>query len=50
MIPRFDILAGVVLASVPVWSLRVAVVLVLVGVSALLLVGLWLVFGRRGGL
>ena len=43
------IAAGVVLASLPVWSLRLGVVLALVAVSAALLVGLFLVLGRRGG-
>ena len=44
-----DILAGVALASVPLWSVKLAIVLALVVVSAALLVGLWLAFGRRGG-
>lgn len=44
-----DIVAGVVLASVPLWSLRLGVLLALVFVSVALLVGLWAVFGRRGG-
>lgn len=44
-----DIMAGVALASVPLWSLRLGVVLALVVVSAALVCGLWLVFGRRGG-
>ena len=44
-----DILAGVVLASVPVWSLKLGLVLALAPVSGALLVGICLVFGRRGG-
>jgi hypothetical protein len=44
-----DILAGVVLASVPVWSLKAALVLALVPAAGALLFGLFLVFGRRGG-
>ena len=44
-----DILAGVVLASVPVWSLKLGLALALAPAAAALLVGLFLVFGRRGG-
>ena len=47
---RADVLTGVVLASVPVWSLRLGVLLALAVVSAALVYGMWLVFGRRGGL
>ena len=44
-----DVLAGVALASVPVWSLRLAVLVAIAFVSAALLVGIWAIFGRRGG-
>ena len=44
-----DILAGVALASVPLWSVKLAVVIALVVVSAALAVGVWALFGRRGG-
>lgn len=44
-----DILAGVALASVPLRSVKLAVVLALVAVSAALVYGMWLVFDRRGG-
>ena len=44
-----DILAGVVLASVPAWSLTAGLVLALAPAAGALLFGLFLVFGRRGG-
>ena len=47
---RADVWAGLVLASVPCWSLKLAVCGVLVLVSALLLYGLYLAARRGGGL
>ena len=45
-----DILAGVALASVPLWSIWAAVWSVLIGCAFVLLLGVVLVFGRRGEL
>lgn len=47
---RANVWAGCVLASVPCWSLKLAVCGVLVLVSALLLYGLYLAVRRGGGL
>ena len=43
------IAAGVVLASLPVWSLKLGLVLALAPVSGALLVGLFLVLRQQGG-
>ena len=47
---RADVWAGLVLASVPCWSLEMAVWMAIVLVSALLLYGLYLAARRGGGL